>query len=71
MFYNTVSSATMRIHIAASCSTLKKTHQCATGSCLKCKTGTLEFFFDQAANVHYASCLNCGAEYYSAPSLPF
>ena len=62
MLYNRVSSATMRTSHLSSCSTMKKTHTYATGSCRKCKTGTLEFFFDQAANRRYASCLNCGAE---------
>ena len=67
MLYNTVSSATMRTNYAASCSTLKKTNQYATQSCPKCKTGTIEFFFDQAADDHYGSCLNCGLELYNTP----
>ena len=69
MLYNNVCSATMRTPHALSCSTLNKTHKYATGSCKKCKTGTLEFFFNTAANDHYSSCLNCGAESYSATAL--
>ena len=71
MLYNNVSSATMRTTHAISCATLQRTHQYATSACNKCKTGTLEFFFDRAVNAHYASCLNCGAESYSLPALPF
>ena len=58
------SSITMRTNHAISSFTLERTHQYAVGRCTKCHTGTLELFFDTRFNDHYASCLNCGMEFY-------
>ena len=38
--------------------------QYRTQGCPKCHTGTHEFVFDAQANDHYASCLNCGMQFY-------
>lgn len=62
----TIYSATMRTPFPVSCAPAKHTGQYQTQSCQKCHTGTLEILFDTQLSEHYASCLNCGTQFYAS-----
>ena len=64
MYSLRVENVTMRTPFMRSCASIEKTSQYKTQGCPKCHTGTLEFVFDAQANDHYASCLNCGMQFY-------
>lgn len=70
MKYNQVESLTLRTPLTRSCASLRKSNNYITQSCPKCVTGTLEFIYDTDTADHYASCLNCGKEFFPQPAIP-
>lgn len=70
MKYNQVRSLTLRTPHNISCASLRKSNTYRTQSCPKCLTGTLEFIQDAEAGDQYASCLNCGKEFFPTPPVP-